>query len=98
MPAPNEGPRDLATEQWDRLEGAIKRFEEAWQHGRRPALAEYLPAAADERRALLVELIHIDLEYRLKAGEAARVETYLHDHPELAADRAVTLALLAREY
>jgi WD40 repeat protein/tRNA A-37 threonylcarbamoyl transferase component Bud32 len=98
MSAANEPPPDLATEQWDRLERAIKRFEEAWQQGRRPALAEYLPAAPDERRVLLVELIHIDLEYRLKAGEAARSESYLQAHPELAQDRAAAVALIAREY
>jgi hypothetical protein len=40
---------------------------------------------------VLLELVHIELELRLKAGEAARVEAYLARCPELAGDRAVTL-------
>jgi tRNA A-37 threonylcarbamoyl transferase component Bud32 len=51
-----------------------------------------------ERRALLIELVHEDLEYRLKAGEAMRVERYLERYPELAGDRHVVLDLLQREY
>jgi WD40 repeat protein len=52
----------------------------------------------DERRAALVHLVHIDLERRLKAGEAARVEDYLERYPELAHDPAVMLDLVAAEY
>src|SRR5262249_23561520 len=40
----------------------------------------------------------IDLELRLKAGEAARVEEYLARYPELAGDRAATLGLIAAEH
>src|SRR5262249_5852753 len=47
---------------------------------------------------VLVELVHIDLELRLKAGESARVEEYLARFPELAGDRAVTLDLIAAEH
>ena len=36
------------------------------------------------RLALLVELVHVELELRLKAGEPARVEEYLRRYPELA--------------
>jgi non-specific serine/threonine protein kinase/serine/threonine-protein kinase len=76
----------------------LERFEDAWQRGERPALSEYLPAEEPCRRAVLVELIHIDLERRLKAGEPRRLESYLADFPELAADTPALLQLLRWEY
>src|SRR4051812_22983101 len=79
------------------LEAAIKRFENAWQRGPRPAIDDYLPAG-DLRAALLIELVHIDLELRLKAGEAARVEEYLGRYPELAGDAEAAGELIAAEY
>src|SRR4051812_49628121 len=63
-------------------ESLIAQFEDLWLRGGRPALDDFLPDGA-ARRAVLVELVHIDLEFRLKAGEAARVETYLGRYPEL---------------
>ena len=38
---------------------------------------------APSEDALLVELAHVDLEFRLKAGQAARVESYLDRYPLL---------------
>jgi serine/threonine protein kinase len=80
-----------------RLERAVDRFEDAWQRGERPALEAYLPANGPERARVLVELVHVDLERRLKAGEAARVEGYLERFPELRQD-ATVLGLLAAEH
>jgi serine/threonine protein kinase/formylglycine-generating enzyme required for sulfatase activity len=40
----------------------------------------------------------VDLERRLKAGEAVQVEHYLSRYPEVAADQAVVLNLLAWEF
>jgi serine/threonine protein kinase len=77
----------------------VERFEAAWQRGERPDLAVYLAGAASaERPALLVELVHEDLHYRLMAGEAVRVESYLATHPELAGDSDILLELLAAEF
>jgi hypothetical protein len=76
----------------------MARFEEAWQRGQRPALADYLPADGDQRRAVLVELVHVDLERRLKAGEPVRVETYLTAYRELAEQTGVVVNLLHAEY
>ena len=42
-------------------------------------------------------MVHVDLEYRLRAGEPARVEEYLARYPELTDDRAVVLDLIAAE-
>src|SRR5690348_9754361 len=74
----------------------IDRFEEAWERGPTPRLEDYLPEG-EVRPAVLVGLAHVDLERRLKAGEAARVETYLERCPVLAADPAAAVALILRE-
>jgi eukaryotic-like serine/threonine-protein kinase len=59
-------------------------FEAAWRRGPRPALAPFLGDEQGGRRlALLAELVRIDLEYRWKAGDAAGLEDYLADFPEL---------------
>src|SRR5262245_49542139 len=78
-------------------ERRARMFEVAWRQGRRPTIDDYLPAGAG-RRAVLPELVHTDLEYRLKAGEPVRVENYLQRYPELACDRPGLLGLIAAEY
>jgi hypothetical protein len=100
MPTPDESPRadGLPSEAWQRVEVVLRSFEDSWRRGGRPRLGDYLPASGPERRVLLAELAHEDLDYRLQAGEAARVEDYLAGYPELAADREAVLALLASEY
>jgi predicted ATPase len=80
------------------LEEAVRHFEDAWRQGARPALDDFLPVPPECRQLLLVELVHTDLELRLKAGERARVEDYLARYPELAGDRAAVLDLIASEY
>src|SRR5207248_3546425 len=85
--------RVLADPAWARCEGLIKAFEEAWRRGPAPGLGDYLRADGPVRRALLLELAHVDLEFRLKTGEPARVEAYLGAYPELAADRRAALEL-----
>src|SRR5437660_885542 len=83
---------------WAALEDAVERFVGAWRRGARPAVEDYLPAGGALRDAVLVELVHTELELRLKAGEAARVEDYLARHPQLTADRAAVVELIAAEY
>jgi hypothetical protein len=79
------------------LEQLFDRFEDAWNGPAPPRIEDHLPPpGAPGRLALLIELAHIDLERRLKAGEAARVESYLERFPELAADPAA-VALILRE-
>jgi predicted ATPase len=80
------------------LKDAVKRFETGWRQGPRPTINAYLPIDDPLRRRVLIELVHIDLELRLKAGEAARVEEYLACYPELAGDRPAILALIVAEH
>src|SRR5262245_55047635 len=91
-------PGPAADEDWAPLEDAIKRFVAAWRQGARPALDDYLTAGGRLRHRLLVELVHTELELRLKDGEAARAEDYLARYPEVAGDRAAALDLIATEY
>jgi tetratricopeptide (TPR) repeat protein/tRNA A-37 threonylcarbamoyl transferase component Bud32 len=89
----------LPREAWARLERVLERFEDDWRGGGRPNLDAYLAEVGPgERQALLIELIHTDLHYRLEAGELARVEDYLARYPDLAGEWPVALDLIAAEY
>src|SRR5262249_1103216 len=68
------------------LEQIVDRFEESWQAGPPPDIDRFVPATEPERRTVLERLIHVDLEYRLKAGQSVRVATYLERYPGLAGD------------
>src|SRR5436305_5955875 len=87
----------LSGSTWDEFEGVIRRFEDAWHGPARPEILAYLPTGAGRGR-LLTELVHVDLEYRLRAGEPARVEDYLALYPELNDDPVVVLELIAAEH
>jgi tetratricopeptide (TPR) repeat protein len=87
----------LTSEDWAAREQVLRRFEEAWRRGLRPALENYLPASELPRRAVLLELVHADFEYRLKDGEPARVEEYLTRFPELKSDPDAELELITAE-
>src|SRR3954462_9172825 len=88
---------NLSGSSWDRFEDVIRRFEDAWQGRTRPEILAYLPTGAGRTR-LLIELVHVDLEYRMRAGEGARGEQYRALSPELADDRAVMLELIQAEH
>lgn len=79
------------------LEGAIRQFEAAWTRGERPAITDALSGSGPARAKLLEELLHIDLEFRLKAGEAARAEDYQRDFAQVRADPALLLSLIRTE-
>ena len=78
-----------AKESWQQADAFVHRFEEAWQKGR-PAIADFLPDGPD-RLAVLKELVEVDRERRLQAGESVPAEDYLQRFPELTADpRSIT--------
>src|SRR5262245_33829300 len=81
--------------EWEEI---VKRFEAAWQGPERPDIEEYLPTHPPGNTRLLFELVHIDLDFRLRHGEAARVEHYLNRYPRLGQDRAALLELIVTEY
>jgi serine/threonine protein kinase len=68
--------------QW--VDAVADRFEAEWQSGQPPCIADYLHDIVGAKRSLLLrELVKIDLERRLRAGETRRWEEYLRDFPEL---------------
>jgi eukaryotic-like serine/threonine-protein kinase len=85
-------------EDWIAVKDVIRRFEYAWGQAAHPVIDDYLPASDPSRSRAVVELVHIELELRLKAGQTARAEEYLARYPGLAADRAAALELIATEY
>src|SRR5262245_15065757 len=78
------------------IEQIIDRFEDAWERGERPDIDAHLPDG-EERLPLLIELVHIDLERRLKTGETARIESYVERYPELA-EAAILTELVSAEF
>jgi serine/threonine protein kinase len=76
----------------------VERFEQAWRGGRTPTVADFLPSDSALRGPVLAELVLTDLEYRVQAGQAARVEEYLEQFPELQADLDYVANLIAKEY
>ncbi|MDB5349246.1 MAG: serine/threonine protein kinase [Planctomycetota bacterium] len=89
----------LTDEAERRLERLFAAFDAAWNHGSAPRIERYLPSGPlDERRAALVELVFIDLEYRLKADPTARIERYLGEHPELVQKPDILLELAVQEF
>ncbi|HVK13791.1 MAG TPA: serine/threonine-protein kinase, partial [Gemmataceae bacterium] len=79
-------------------EAVVRRFESAWRQPGRPDILHFLPPPPADRTDVLVELVHVDLDLRLRTGEAARVEEYLARFPDLARDRAAVVGLIAAEY
>src|SRR5207245_1403721 len=88
----------MSWKEWDRWAEISKRFEEAWQGGERPAIDDYLKAQEVAPQKLLPELVHVELECRLKAGEEVRVEAYIERFPQLADDVEGVLELIVAEY
>jgi tRNA A-37 threonylcarbamoyl transferase component Bud32 len=78
----------------------LGRFEEAWNGPVPPRIEDYLPPPdTPHYMALLGELVQIDLERRLAAGERLRVEeAYLPRFPELGANGAMAVSLIGREF
>jgi predicted ATPase len=83
---------------WVALKDAVKHFEHVWHQTPRPRIDDYIRMNDPLRSRVLIELVHIELELRLKAGEAARVEEYLVRYPELTEDRKITIELIAAEH
>jgi serine/threonine protein kinase len=98
MPAqPQPGARPPTTGlTW--LDEVIEQFEDAWERGDRPAIANHLPEDPARRPKALAELVQVDLERRLKQGEALRVESYLQQFPELTSQPNVVVGLIQAEF
>src|SRR5579883_899288 len=82
---------------WEGLQRAVRSFREALRRGEKPAIEAYLPAGGPHRTAILLELVHEEMESRIKAGECVRVEAYLERFGDLAVDTVVAAELAAAQ-
>ncbi|AMV29503.1 Serine/threonine-protein kinase PrkC [Gemmata sp. SH-PL17] len=83
---------------WGECESAIRAFEDAWRRrGARPDVGAFITPDAPHPTRLLVELVHVDLEFRLRAGEPARAEDYFSRFPALGR-RELAVDLLVAEF
>jgi tetratricopeptide (TPR) repeat protein len=81
------------------LASHFEAFEAAWEQPVPPRLEAYLPSESEPGRGeVLVGLVRIDLERRIKGGESVRVESYLGRFPELRESREGVLGLVMHEY
>ncbi|RIK76499.1 MAG: hypothetical protein DCC68_19205 [Planctomycetota bacterium] len=87
----------LASSGWSRCEVLIKAFEDAWLRGENPSISDYLVPNDDVRRPLLVELIHVDLEFRIKQNSGTYVAEYLAAYPEIAGFTNAVVDLIGAE-
>jgi hypothetical protein len=81
-----------------RLQQRVDEHRQRCRDDQWPALSETLEDAGADRWALLIQLVHADMELRLRDGQAVRVESYLDRFPELRDDSDVQLGLIAREF
>jgi serine/threonine protein kinase len=99
------------------LEKQLFQFDQAWRSGTIPSIESVLASVIDQtssaagpsRRALLEELIKIDLEYRWRKGQpwsggrqsisaGPRLEDYAERHKELGPAAQLSVELIAEEY
>ncbi|MGE3806755.1 MAG: protein kinase [Gemmataceae bacterium] len=89
----------LSEKAWGHIEEAVARFRKAWQQaGPEPVIADYLSPDSDDAFALLIELVGVDLEFRLGTGQKVALEHYFTNHPNLALDRNAVAKLIRHEY
>ncbi len=72
-------------------------FRQALRRGERPEIEIYAPKGSIHRKALLLELLHEEMEVRIKAGQPFSLESYLRQFSELANDPHALHELLAAE-
>ncbi len=99
MPTKSDSADGSCPREWRAAERLLQRFEDAWRGGIQPELNDYLPEeGSNDRVAVLLELVHIDLERRLESGNPIRVESYLDRYPRLSEDPGKIVDLIESEF
>jgi serine/threonine protein kinase len=88
---------ELESLAWDAVQDRVESFRQALKHGERPAIEAYAPEGMAHRNVLLFELVHEEMEVRIKAGERCEVAAYLARFADLAADAHAVDDLVAAE-
>jgi hypothetical protein len=104
MPSPLETTHKYGSEPgtlaWERLSTGVDALSRAWEGADLPPqLPSFLPSEKEPlRRLMLVELVKVDLEQRwLHHGLPKRLEEYIEEFPELAADGGLPCDLIYEE-
>jgi serine/threonine protein kinase len=82
---------------WQAVQERVRSFRQALGRGERPEIENYAPAGDINRKVLLVELLHEEMEVRTKAGEPFSLGSYLTRFTDLADDPDALRELLAAE-
>jgi serine/threonine protein kinase len=74
---------DIPSQDWTWIDAAAARFERAWKTGPRPQMEMFLAEVPEPRRApLLTELLLVERELRIRAGELPTMDEYRRRFPE----------------
>jgi hypothetical protein len=90
--------QNLSDEQQALVESRLVRFEQTWEEGELPSQLRELPADPSLRRALLLEMVKVDLERQWQGKRRPVLEDYLRDYPELGTADSVPADLIQAEY
>ena len=75
------------------------KFQDAWRRGEEPQIENFLSAPiGSDNLDLLVELLQIEFEYRIKSGDEIEIDSYLDRFPELESRKSAVLDLLLSVY
>jgi serine/threonine-protein kinase len=88
---------ELESVAWEVVQGRVQSFRQALRRGECPEIEAYAPEGTAHREVLLFELVHEELEVRIKAGERFEVAAYLARFAELAHDPQAVAELVAAE-
>ena len=80
------------------FEETIARYERQFANGRTPDLQRFLSTLDVDCDDLFKELLHTDLELRIRNGQSSRVEHYLQQFPQLANDTDLIQELIHTEF
>ena len=97
MPSQEPTARELESADWERVQEIVRTYRQAVDRDEQPALEAFVAEANGNGRAALVELIHEEMEFRIKAGESFSLATYLERFPDIADDPHALDELAAAE-
>ena len=85
MPETSEYTTDSESRAWDAVTEHLEAFASAWEtQGSPPDTKQFVPANPPSvRRLVLIELVKLDLDFRLQRGLDRPIEEYLQEFPEL---------------
>src|SRR5262245_12255908 len=93
---------NLTDREWERLQQAADRLEEAWRLAAPTAVVNlniYAPLPGDPLRpVILCELVKTDLEIRCRRGQTVALEQYLERYPELGGQSADLPIIVYQDY